>query len=316
MNPPVSAPHSLEQLVSLARLGAEKAARHAPDPDEFNEVASFVGEQLETGNEVALIELEARLRDEDRRALVWYLTIVRTLSGTARFPDHFHHLLFIPVQAIGPDPRRLALGDATEEIAGALEHALDLGNGALQLSSEGVSLSTLESLRPLRWHALSRGKEDSTSLAGEFEELGAIVGRWKVAANDRVRLSRKLAHALQRTPSLNAWKMRTEGLLEERTPGVRVRLYPAVLLQDLFPLLRQVRLNTQLEHAARQCNHVRSLSWCWLEKPGELTWRLSCEGREPVSGSTAFPDESAELVEAQLARLAQRLQLKLSPPLP
>lgn len=314
MNPLAVTP-SIEHLVSLARAGAEKAEQQASDSDEFNEVANFIGRQLQAGQKAGLGELTARLRQEDRRALAWYLTIVRTLSGTVPADDAFHHLIFIPVHVAASAPLRLALGRAVEEISGALEHALDLGNGSLELSSELVSLTTLESVDPLDWHDIAKGAQGFLSESLGVEELGAIVGRWTVAASDRARLSRKLTHALQRTPTLMAWRMRTESLLEEQTPEAQVRIYPAVLLQDLFALSRQLRLNTQLEQAARLCSQARSLSWRWSESSGELTWHLS-EGRVHLSGTAAFPDEPVDLVEAQLVRLAQRLQLKLSPPLP
>jgi hypothetical protein len=304
----------LDHLAQTARKGAGKAARQQPDSDEFAELAGFIHTELARGQPSALLQLEARLRREDRRALAWYLNIVRTLSGTVQVGESLQHLLFIPLQ-LRPAAGAIDIGSASHEIAAGLEQALDLGSNSLQLHTQVLGFVALEQLTPLDWHAIAKGAPSLPAPSGSASSLGVIVGHWRVDVRDRARLSRKLVHAMQRTPALNAWKVRTEGLLEERAAGSKVRVFPAVLLQDVFTLLRQLQLNTLLEYAMRQVAKPAVLRWHWAEPAGELSWRLGESAGEVQGGSSLFPDEPVELVEQQLIRLAQRLQFQLSPPI-
>lgn len=314
LNSPVS-PDVLDALVLVAQQGAHKAARNQADAEEFSRVAQFIGAQLELQQQQPLQALETRLRSEDRRALAWYLNILRTLCGTVAVEDHMHHLVIIPLMVTPAQKGVLSLSSFTHEIAGALEHVLDLGEGSFELHPHGVSSAILFGLTPLRWHALASARQGFALPAAPFGRLGALVGRWHVELGDRARLSRKLLHAMQRTPALNAWKMRTEALTEEAALGARARIFPAVLLQDAFTLLRQVTFNTQLEQAARQHAQAKQLQWVWKDREGELHWKLRTAANESAAGEASFPDEPVEFIEQQLARAAQRLQLELLPPL-
>ena len=305
----------LNRLVKLARQGSEKTSRQVPDADEFAEIADFIGEQLVQGTQTTLLEVETRLRGEDRRALSWYVNLVRTFSGTVQCGDVVKHLIFIPLQAAPGLTTSLNLGGSVHELAAALEGALDLGSNSVKLDARVMSFEVLQAITPLEWRALTTQTNDLPVEPHAVGSLGAVVGQWQVPIADRARLSRKLMHAIQRTPALSAWKVRTEGLLEERAGASRIRVFPAVLLQDVFTMLRQLRLNALLEYALRQANKPATLRWHWAEQSGELSWRLGGEAGAPSTGSSSFPDEPAELVEQQLMRLAQRLQLQLSPPI-
>lgn len=304
---------ALEQVIRAAREGAAKAARNDPDSDEFNEVAQFIGSQLEHLQPHALQKVEERLRREDKCALAWYLNLQRTLCGTVPIDSHLQHLVFLPVEANPALNHPLYAGAAVHEIAGSLEKALDLGPGALELHPEGIPLGTLERTTPIRWRALATSEQALALPSETFGPVGALIGRWRVAQDDRPRLARKLLHAMQRTPALSAWKVRTEALLEEHAAGHRVRVYPLVLLQDFFTMIRQVQLNSALELAARKFTTAERLVWTWAPGGQSLSWRLVDGQGEELAGSSPFPDEPAELIERQLERVARRLQLELTP---
>lgn len=315
MNTSSSIPN-FDLLVAQARKGAAKAANQTADTPEFHEIADFIGESLESGQTEGLKALEHRLRAEDRNALAWYLHLLRTLSGTVRTEEEVRHLIFIPLFATPTIQGPLQLTSIAHEIAGSLEHALDLGHGTLKLREQGCSLSELESLSALQWRGLTLGEGDLPYSNGPFGDCGALLGLWSVPLYDQPRLKRKLVHAMQRTPALNQWKMRTEALLEEAAGGAQVRLFPVLQLQDLFQGLRQIRLNLKLEADRRQHADAKVLRWHWEEAIGRLAWRFEGAKLDAPELSADFPDEPAVLVEAQLARLSQRLALKLNPALP
>jgi len=309
----VSSNDPLSELIAAAREGAALSSRQQPDPDQFSRVAEFIGTHLEASDDAPLLELASRLRIEDRRALAWYLNILRTLSGTVPAEGTIEHLIFIPVFVTPPLDQSLELGTRHHEIAGALEAALDLGTGSLQLHTSVLPLSTLEAITPCQWHAVATLPRPPWPRGVKpVGTTGVIGGRWSVRVNDKPRLSRKLVHALQRTPALVSWKARTEALLEEVVAGHRVQVFPPMLLQDVFSGIRQFRFAADVEEAARRHAPARQLRWSFDSAAGALKWHLvTDQGDTPVRVSP-FPDESVELIENQLERLARRLELKLA----
>lgn len=313
---PVFSTANLDLLVETSRRGAEKSSAQKPDVEEFEKISEFIGLQLAEADRRDLARLDVRLRQEDRKALAWYLNIVRTLSGTVEAGEHIRHLLFIPFQADKALAWPFWIDSSVEEIAGGLETALDLGYGSLELHPETLPFEALEAVGVLDWHRMVTSERLSVSAQPAVSKGGVLVGRWTVPQSDRPRLARKLLHALQLTPELKAWRARTEGLLSEKADGARITVYPAVLLQDVFALVRQIRFSTELEQAARRCANAESLTWAWIEKAGELKWRLANAAGETVEGQSHFPDEPTALVEDQIRRAGQRLRLRLLPPLP
>ena len=309
-------PDDLSNMVELARHGADQAANGQPDATQFNVVADLIGECLSQTDSATLQRFEARVRSEAPQSLPWFLSILRTLSGTVPQGDVMHHLVLVPLFSKEPLAQPLELGNARHEIEGSLETALNLGHGTLRLLPTAASMEAIDAMSPFDWLRLVEGAEDSDAplCRAQFgAQGGALVGRWSVDRSDKTRLSRKLVHATQRTPELVSWQQRTSALLEEASLGAQLIVYPAYQLQDFFSAFRQFQFVRDLEGAYRQLPLAQTLQWSWLDAT------IQCELGDAKGGRVklrnAFPDEPRSLVLARLRGFCVRRGLRADPEL-
>lgn len=301
------------EAISFSRRGAQLAARNLPDHAELTNVAELIGSALEAGDDHTLQELDRRTRSEAPEALPWLLSILRTLTGTQVEQNTIEHLVLIPVLH-EPVTDGINLGTTIHEIEGSLEYALDLGYGSLKLRPSLIPFSFFQYAPPSALRALLEeppglnGSLDGLALA---EGCSAITGRWKVNRSDRARLSRKLLHAMQRTPELIAWQRRTEALLSEYHRDGSFSVYPLLQLQDYFSGVRQVVFVHALERAYREIPQAHLIKWHWQGH------RISCElsdvseRKRVVDGN--FPDEPKEFAQMRLSAFSTRRGLFLEP---
>ena len=295
------------KLLPLIRRGARSARQEAPDVPEFNQVADFIGEALELEDQEALTELETRIREEVPEALPWYLPILRTLAGTVVDAASIHHVILVPILSNRPIEHEVVLGLARHELDGQLEHALDLGHGSLKLLSSVVPLATIEAASALQWRVLAQGDPKDTE---PFEHRalgaqgGALVGIWSAAREDKARLSRKLLHATHHTPELEAWRLRTQAILQTRSMDSRFSIYPVLQLQDFFTGFRQFQLRSGLESAFRELPEAQLLRWAWVDE--YVVCSLSDRYGRSKEVRTRFPDEPRELAQARIEGFCRR----------
>ena len=308
-------PDDLDEVVRVAREGAAQAAAQQPDVEAFDAVAQFVGGCLEAEDDVTLVQVERRLRAAGGPALSWYLTIVRTLAGTVPEGRLMHHLVLLPAWSGQAFAGPLLLGSARHEIEGSLETALNLGVGTLRLLPHLVSFAAIEAMQPSQWRHLVEGRPDADDALGTDSVIrppgGALVGRWSIEQRDQARLVRKLVHATQRTPALVQFQQRAEALLEERAPGARLAVYPALQLQDFYAGFRQVQFVRELEEAFRELPEAQALHWQWADDV------IRCQLVDPQQRSrevrVRFPDELPALVQTRLKGFCDRRRLVLAP---
>lgn len=298
---------SPEKLLPLIRRGAKHRQQERADVPEYTQIAEFIGEALALSDSQALEKLESRIRNEAPEGLAWYLDILRTFSGTVRDSVSVHHVMFIPLISEKPIEHELVLGSARHELEGQLEHALDLGHGSVKLLKSATPLAVIERTTPLAWRALAEG-EPSAAASFEGHPLGAcggaLIGVWTVAHEDKARLSRKLMHALNRTPELDAWRLRTQGILQTRSMDSRFMVYPVFQLQDFFTGFRRIRLSLDLERALRELPEAQMLRWEWIDD--WVVCSLTDHHGRSKEVRAHFPDEPPELVEAPIQAFCQR----------
>ena len=306
----------LNEAIDSSRRGATLAARNLSDHAELINVAELIGNALEGGDDALLGELEKRTRIEAPEALPWLLSILRTLTGTFVEQNSIGHLVLIPVLH-DPLCKNISLEAAIHEVEGSLEYALDLGHGSLSLQRTLLPFTFLQHAKYSALRALLEGSRDCKESLKDLplaEGCSAIVGRWTVERSDRLRLSRKLLHALQRTPELIAWQRRTEALLAQQCDSSFFSVYPVLQLQDYFSGVRQIVFVHSLERAYRQLPEAHLLSWEWRDR--SIVCELKDVNNRKVAVEGRFPDEPKEFAQMRLAAFCTRRSLFMEPPLP
>lgn len=306
----------LAQAIENSRRGAHLAASNKSDHAELATVARLIACALEAEDSVVLAELERRVRLEVPEALPWFLSILRTFSGSAVESATIQHLALIPIMS-RTQGCLVNLEHSAHEIAGALEYALDLGPGSLRLLPQVASITSIEAASPVTWRRITEGVPGAeASLLDPVlkDGWGAIIGLWTVGRTDRARLARKFVHATQRTPELISWQRRTEALLEESSSGGQFSIYPVMQLQDFFAGFRQIQLVHALESAFHEVPQAHALKWEWIDTCVRCT--LSDTTGHTRFIEARFPDEPREFAQMRIAAFCTRRGVFADPQLP